>query len=371
MIHRNNYQLAKGFLAYLRDVTQVNPISIERYWAYLKHLLLWADDVPLSQVVAKRPTFATYLTTPNEEGERSTLAALTLKKIFDTSKRFFTWAKSTYPREFHSVPLEWIEALRLPRLIEPPREHCFVQLEDVCQIARLQIEPADLALRRDQAAAAMLFLSGMRASAFASLTLECVDIPNRTIKQWPSLGVKTKNSKTATTYLLDIRDLIAVVEKWDSFIRHQLPVTATWYTPIVSQWGEQTLSPNPPGANRNTALGKRLRKLLARVGLLYQSPHKFRNGHAVFALQNATTMADYKAASMNLMHNDISVTDGIYAPLVHDEVKARIAGLTGSIKIQKAGDASIRDDTVRLSDDDLLAVLAHRLKSPTHSPSER
>jgi hypothetical protein len=102
-----------------------------------------------------------------------------------------------------------------------------------------------------------------------------------------------------------------------------------WYTPIISEWGEQTLSPEPPGANRSVALVKRIRRLLTEAGLPYKSPHKFRHGHAVYALQHAKTMADYKAMSMNLMHNDIRVTDSIYAPLAGNEVQRRIAGLTG------------------------------------------
>jgi hypothetical protein len=43
-------------------------------------------------------------------------------------------------------------------------------------------------------------------------------------------------------------------------------------------------------------------------------------------------MADYQAVSTNLMHEDIRVTDSIYARLTHDEVKQRIAGLTSSVK---------------------------------------
>jgi len=42
-------------------------------------------------------------------------------------------------------------------------------------------------------------------------------------------------------------------------------------------------------------------------------------------------MADYKAVSMNLMHEDIRVTDGIYAPLAGHEVLDRIASLTNSL----------------------------------------
>jgi hypothetical protein len=84
--------------------------------------------------------------------------------------------------------------------------------------------------------------------------------------------------------------------------------------------------------SRNVLLGKRLRALFAYVDLPSRSPHKFRHGHAVYALQHAKTMADYKAVSMNLMHEDIRVTDGIYAPLLGNEAQQRIASLTaGSI----------------------------------------
>lgn len=59
-----------------------------------------------------------------------------------------------------------------------------------------------------------------------------------TIKQWPSLGVRTKNDETATTYLLEIPDLLAVVEKWDASVRPCLPPNAVWYAPTVSQFGQ-------------------------------------------------------------------------------------------------------------------------------------
>ena len=85
--------------------------------------------------------------------------------------------------------------------------------------------------------------------------------------------------------------------------------------------GDQQFSADPVGFHRNRAIAKRIRKLFAAAGLPGKSPHKFRHGHAVYALQHAKTMADYKAISMNLMHADIHVTDGIYAPLTSDEVK--------------------------------------------------
>ncbi len=97
----------------------------------------------------------------------------------------------------------------------------------------------------------------------------------------------------------------------------------------------------------------------------YKSPHKFRHGHAVLALQHARDMADYKAVSMNLMHGDIRVTDRIYAPLAGQEVKRRISGLTnGSADPEQSVEAprpSTSGELSRQEVADRLMDLAQRL----------
>ena len=332
MVNRHNYHLTREYLAYLDGVCQLDVRSRERYWCYLKYLLIWADETSFEHVMEHRPTFPSFLATVRLDGGQGKLAPATLKKIIQTIKRFFTWLKLAYVREYRDLSLAWIEALRPPRGIELPAEHIFVTPGEVQQLIGFQGAAEDLALRRDQAAAALLFLSGMRASAFATLPLAAVDLSSRTIKQWPALGVDTKNGKSATTYLLDIPELLAAAREWDHLIRTQLPLTAMWYTPVIGQWGEQVLSTDAPGVNRGQAVAKRIRHLFRVVGLPPKSPHQFRHGHAVYALQHAKTMADYKAVSMNLMHEDIRVTDGIYAPLAGHEVQDRIASLTNSSK---------------------------------------
>ncbi|HZY42480.1 MAG TPA: site-specific integrase, partial [Anaerolineae bacterium] len=182
-------------------------------------------------------------------------------------------------------------------------------------------------------------------------------LSSRTIKQWPALGVATKNGKSATTYLLDIPELLSIVERWDIFVRARLPVTAMWYVPVVSRWGEQVLSADPPGANRGQAVAKRMRHLFEIAGLPAHSPHKFRHGHAVYALQHAKTMADYKAVSMNLMHEDIRVTDSIYAPLASNEVQERIAALNLSSSAPLAADHDLAAFIGSLSRGQLSAAL--------------
>jgi integrase len=139
--------------------------------------------------------------------------------------------------------------------------------------------------------------------------------------------VAAKNGKRATTFLLPIPVLLAMAQTWDQIVRARLLAAATWYAPISAHWGGQSLAESSPGKNRHQVLDKRLRKLFDLAGLPYKSAYKFRHGHAVYGLQHAQTMADYKAISMNLMHEDIKITDEIYAPILSNEVKDRISRL--------------------------------------------
>ncbi len=328
MISRANYLLFDGFLRHLNDVAQVGRDSFERYTSYLKPLLYWAGERPLGQVADLRPTFPQFLLEKRGRQENEGLSRSTLRKSCQLARRFFQWARLEFPRDFRAVTAAWIETLRPPRLPEPQREHVFVTPEEALHLARLPVPAGDLAGLRDQATAAFLFLSGMRAGAFGSLPLGAVDLAGRQVKQWPSLGVHTKNGRSRTTYLLNVPELLEVAGQWDAVARSQLPETAMWFTPITIRWGQQILSPEPAGAHRNGAVTGRLQGLYQRAGLEYKSAHKFRHGHAVFALQHARTMADYKAISQNLMHSDVRITDGIYAPLLGDEVRDRIASLT-------------------------------------------
>jgi integrase len=327
VIQRSNYLLVRRYLQDLEEIYQLSSSSLGRYRFYLRHLLLWAGETPFQQAAKLRPTFPSYVSNlPGRRGE-TPLAPVTQKKIIESGKRFFIWARQNHPKEFGSLSVAWLESLRPPRVRESNNEHEYVSLEEILQLVAVPHEVDDLALLRDKAAAAMLFLSGARASAFATLPIAAVDLPARTLRQWPELGVATKNGKRATTFLLPIPELLEVAQTWDDVVRLKLQSSAPWYAPVSAHWGGQSLAESSPGKNRHQALDKRLRKLFDLAGQTYKSAHKFRHGHAVYGLQHAQTMADYKAVSMNLMHEDIKITDEIYAPILSNEVKDRIGRL--------------------------------------------
>ena len=71
----------------------------------------------------------------------------------------------------NSLPVAWIDTLRLSRQPQVSAENVFVTLEEVQTLISVPVPENNLVLLRDQAAAAMLFLSGMRASAFTTLPI--------------------------------------------------------------------------------------------------------------------------------------------------------------------------------------------------------
>jgi site-specific recombinase XerD len=361
MINRENYRLTEAFLCYLRDVEQVGQGSFQTYRAHLKRVLLWAGDTEFAAAESIRPTLPRYLEEQHGTSQVR-LSGSTVRKSIQLAKRLFIWAKMTYPADFRQLTPAWIEILQAPRWCQRDTrpvdacEHVFVTLDEVRRLVCVP-HADDLAILRDKAAAALLYCSGMRAGAVATLPIAAVDIRRRLIKQWTTLGVRTKNGKSRTTYLLNIPELLAIAEEWDAIIRARLPETALWFTPIIVHWGEKTLSPKLAGHHRNGAISDRLRILFARAGLEYKSAHKFRHGHAVFALQHARSMADYKAVSQNLLHGNVKITDEVYAPLLGDEVQQRIDGLTQPSPVPLTKDGEFSAYLRQLSKDDQLQAL--------------
>ena len=273
MVNRENYRLIKSHLKYLREVEQLSPASVQRTWFWLRHLLLWADETPLSRAASVRPAFPAYVSSlPGLHGKTG-LADVSQKKMIAAAKRFYTWTRSMGYKGYAQVPSTWIDTLRPARFTSSNDEHVYVTPDEVLKLATLPVDPHNLAARRDQAAAAMLFLSGARSSAFVSLPILAVDVQAGSINQWPELGVKTKNRNRATTFLLPIPELLKVINKWDQFVKAQLPPTSPWYATIENHWGEQKLSISSPGEHRNQLLTKRLRKLFEAADLPYKSAH--------------------------------------------------------------------------------------------------
>lgn len=319
MIHRQNYLDVKEFLGYITTVRQNSPETIARTRTHIRHLLKWADGHSLTRAADISPTLPAYLVSQH-------LSSSSITKGLEACRHFFVYARDRWPLRYRKLTVFWIR-MQLPprgaRLHSHLLDRKYYVLEDVLKLAAVSAET--LREERAKAGAAMLFLSAMRADALASLPISCVHLERREIHQLPEMGVRTKNRKAAITYLLEIPELLEVVFAWQRRLSDLSP-DCLWYSPLTSDG--MTLAPAAIArTGRGDLLGHDLRRICDRAQVPYLSPHKFRHGHAVYALKAAHDLADLKAISQNMMHASVTITDEIYGRLVDDDVRQVITGL--------------------------------------------
>lgn len=329
MINKKNWQLMKKYLDYRVRVDQITKGSMKKEQTHMSYLLKWAEDKPFRQAPNLRPTFPEFMLTSRLDGEEGQLSAVYIKKALATARLFFTWLSDNEAGYKH-IKQGWVKTIKVKRLSDPPRVKEAVSLDEIMSMAA---KPANtLWERRARAAAVFLYLSGMRIGAFVSLPMLAVDIQNRKVIQYPSLGVRTKNRKYGITNLLNIPELLQVVQEWDDEIRPQLPPNGFWFAPLSPETG--LIDPNAVsvGEHRSTLARRNIAAWLELVGLPYHSPHKFRHGHIHYGLAHAKDIADFKAVSLNAMHANMNITDQFYSVLQDGDVESRISALTQNVK---------------------------------------
>ncbi len=325
MINRINWKLVKEYIKFRLEVEQISQGSSHLDQDYLRHLLEWANEKSFEQAENIRPTFPEYLKSARLDGKNKPLSQIFIKKTIGSVRKFLNWL-ILYKRGYTlKIKYKWLSTLRAPRFKTENKEHEAVTLEEIRAIAKAPVYT--LRDERIRAAAVFWFLSGIRIGAFVTLPIKAVDMNDLSIKQWPSLGVKTKFQKHATTHFLPFPDLLEVVKKWDVKIREKLSEDSFWFSPLSPDTGGFDSSISIVGKNRGNRASKDLREWLGKLGLPYHSPHKFRHGDAVTAIKMAKTVPELKAISQNLMHQNLSTTDGVYGILSKDDQKKYIQNL--------------------------------------------
>jgi site-specific recombinase XerC len=319
MINRQNWQLTKKYLDYRQHVDQISLPSVDKEITHLRYLLEWSQDKPFSKALNVRPTFPEYLAKSRLDGRKGQLSPVYIKKILSTVRMFFDWYSDNVDR---NIKQSFIKSLRVKRISTIPKVRDVVSLDEILAISKAPV--LNIEERRARASLVFLYLSGMRIGAFVSLPMKLIDLDNRSVMQYPSLGVRTKNSKHSITYLLDIPELLSVVRAWCAelaFLDFDV-----FYFPLFSPAGGFSSDP-VIGKHRANLARRNFKDWLDRVGLPYHSPHKFRHGHVHYGLQRSKDMADFKAVSLNVMHSSVKTTDEFYSILPGDEVQRRISDL--------------------------------------------
>lgn len=328
MINKNNWRMMKKFLEYRLRVDQISNGSWLREKTHLLYLLNWAQEKSFKLAPSFRPAFPEYLLKSRLDGEKTTLSAVYIKKVLATARLFFIWLSDNEAGYKHLKQI-WIKTIKSKRISDRPKVKHAVSLDEIMAIANAPAPSAQA--RRARAGLVFLYLSGMRIGAFVSLPIQAVDIANLQVNQFPELGVRTKNNKSATTFLLPIPELLKVVKEWDDEVRAVLPLNGFWYAPFSPLTGEIDPGITDVGVHRAINASRNFRQWLNEVNLPYYSPHKFRHGHVRYGRDHAKNIAQFKAVSQNVMHSSMGITDQVYSVMNDLEVKNGIGALQDDV----------------------------------------
>ena len=302
MICRENKQLIDKYLQ-LRSM-EVGEKSLKLDESHLLLLLRFADNVPLYELPDLDQSFGEYLKTPEarRDSKNEPHSRVYRRKALLRARDFFMWAKDE-KEEFKGVSIRWIKTLKAKKTSsEDEIVTEYYLLDEILQLA--QTHPATLNEFRILAAILFMYFSGMRIGAFLTLPILGVDMQNLVIKQWPSLGVQTKNGKKAKTTLLQIPEypeLAAIILEWDKKVRTLMPPTGMWFAPLNS-FGRELKPDGYVSKNRISGFRKDLIAFTKKAGVAYKSSHKLRHGNIRYLKDRAYDMRGLESIAKNSMH---------------------------------------------------------------------
>lgn len=318
---------AKGFS--IRTMKKIEG-AVYKYDEYSKNI----DYKQFNSEMAKG--FKKWLASHKNSKEQS-LALSTQFHILRHLKGFLTWLsqQSGYKSKISFDDIEYLSLSRAEsRMATASRQPSYPSREYILKITSFKIND-DIDLR-DRALISFTALSGMRDLAIITLPFGAYEKENQIVNQDPSLGVKTKFSKTIFTKLIIFdAKLLEYFHLWVERLKNKY--TFSIKDPLFPATDVGLKSPVehsfvPIGIGKSSwsdtgSMREIFKKRAIQMGLDYFSPHKFRHFNTSEALRYATNAEQIKAISQNLGHEKVSTTlfsygaiDNFRLPKVIEEI---------------------------------------------------
>jgi integrase len=352
----NNERIKRRYLSYLKEARRHSVATVD---AVAKALARFEADTKYRDFKLFRQeqavAFKRHLA--EQRGQRSgeALSKATLNATAAHLKRFFQWLamQRGYRSRVQYTDAEYFNLSdKDVRVATARRERAGPTLEQAKHVIGLMPAGTDVQ-RRDRAVIAFTLLTGARDSAIASMKLKHVDIVAGRVEQ-DAREVRTKNSKTFTTYFLPVGDEIhLIVEEWVRFLREHLlwgnddPLFPA--TRVVVGAERRFEVAGLDRAHWSTAARIRaiFRDAFAKAGLPYCNPHSFRKTVTRLGQQLCKTPEDLKAWSQNLGHEKVLTTLLSYGYVEPSRQGEIIRGLGGQSTAPTTDAAEIARAVVR------------------------
>lgn len=241
-------------------------------------------------------------------------------------RKFFEWlsVQSGYKSKINPIAIEY---LNLPqndvRIAIQSQKKRYPTLDEIKKVIE-SINTKSEIDKRDKALISLMFLTGMRISAIASLPMESFNSENFVIDQNPKLGVQTKRAKRIATTIIPFsyKEPLNYFLEWFNYLKNQKDFKPT--DPIFPATKKEngkdkhtlgyynTGKVEPVFWKSQSSVRSIFGKRFKRAGVDYYHPHSFRHLLVKEISKIPLTEEEKKAISQNLGHEDVGTTFGSY-----------------------------------------------------------
>lgn len=316
-LNAENERIKYRYLRYLRQATGKSEATVDaaaealdRFQEYTGYKSF--KSFRSEQAVAFKEKLA------SQHGERSgkPLSIATQHSVLAQLRRFFRWL-SEQAGYRSKVKYSDAACFRLPdtdvRIATARREQEAPTVEQVLHVISC-MPSGDEIEQRDRALVAFILLTGARVTAAASVRLKHIDL-DRGCVYFDAREVKTKNSKTFTTYFCPVGDEPRrIFEEWVRYLRTKpdwtgdspvFPATAVRQNgsnqfEVAGLQTEHWRNANP--------IREIFKHAFERAGLPYAHPHLIRSTLGLFGERLCHSVEEFKSWSQNLGHDKVLTT---------------------------------------------------------------
>lgn len=351
-----NERIKHKYIAYLKEAKRHSEQTVDaaanalsRFEEYTRHRSFKAFH--FNQAIAFKRHLAEQ--TGQRSGEKLSKATLhaTLKQL----RAFFFWlaGQPGYKTRFQYTDADYFNLSdKETRIATAQRERKAPTLEQVRHVIETMPSASEIE-RRNRALVAFTILTGVRDAAIASMKLKHVDLEEGCVRQ-DAREVKTKFSKTFTTYFLPVGDGIReIVADWVRYLREEklwgnddplFPATRI----VVGQTHQfETAGLERAHWSNAGRIRTIFREAFGRAGLPYFNPHSLRKTLARLGETLCRTAEELKAWSQNLGHEQVLTTLLSYGSVATDRQGEIIRGLGSARPSEQPGADAIAEAVVR------------------------
>ena len=334
--HPENERAKRRYLVFLKEAKRQDEASVDavaKAISRFEQYTGWRDfkAFHFEQAVGFKASLAKYRNEKTGKG----LSKATMNSTLRALKAFFQWLamQSGYRSRLNYTEMEYFNlSQKDARVATARRERPVPTLEQIKHVIGLM--PANTPIeRRNRTLLAFTLLTGARDSATASFKLKHLDLDAGFVFQ-DAREVKTKASKTFTTYFFPVGDeFLAIVKDWADFLR-----TTLLFGPDDPLFPKTLVKPNsnrqfePAGLTREhwsnaSPIRAIFKDAFERAGLPYFNPHSFRKTLVRLGQTICPNPEQFKAWSQNLGHEGVLTTFYSYGEVQPSRQSAIFAAL--------------------------------------------